>query len=202
MKPCRQVAPGVWLGFGRCPPAAGGTNRERLWARDHEAGDRAVAAVLKASGYRRDACATSRSHTRGVGAAVAAPAGVRVGVDLVEVDRVNRRHAEAILSGEEWEALAPYAEVRPALAWALKEAAAKASGDPLQCFPQGLRIAVGTCGLTLATVERGEMEFAAAWGRFDGFLYTWVRGRSPQPQPLQLLEGLGVGAILQPTGLF
>jgi phosphopantetheinyl transferase (holo-ACP synthase) len=143
-----------------------------------------VAAVLEASGYRPENCAASRSHTRGVAAAVAAPAGVRVGVDLVPVDRVDRRHAEAILSGEEWETLAPFAAVRPALAWAVKEAAAKATGEPQRCFPGGLRIVAGAHGLPLAVIESRGMEFAAEWGLMDEFLYAWVRGdhrNSPKP---------------------
>jgi hypothetical protein len=176
MMPCREVAPAVWLGFARCPPVSGASARGQRWSCDREAADRAVAAVLEASGYRRDACATSRSHTRGVGAAVAAPSGVRVGVDLVEVDRVGRRHAEAILSGEEWEALAPFAAVRPALGWALKEAAAKAAGDPLGCFPHGLSIAAAAGGLTLTAPEFEALELAAGWGLFEGFLYAWVAG--------------------------
>ncbi|HEY7636500.1 MAG TPA: 4'-phosphopantetheinyl transferase superfamily protein [Gemmatimonadales bacterium] len=180
MMPCRQVAPGVWLGFARCPPAGHGIAPARLWARDREAADRAVTAVLNASGYRRGDCVTSRSHTRGVGAAIVAPANARVGIDLVDMIRVNRRHAEAILNSEEWEVLAPYAAVRPALAWALKEAAAKALGNPLQYFPHGLRIALGTCGYTRTIVEGATMEFAAAWGLLDGFLYAWVRWPSPR----------------------
>lgn len=176
MRACRWVSPDVWLGFARCRSVAGVSARGKRWSCDREAADRAVAAVLEASGYRRDACATSRSHTRGVGAAVAAPSGVRVGVDLVEVDRVGRRHAEAILSREEWEALAPYAPVRPALAWALKEAAAKAAGHPLRCFPHGLRIDAEPGGLTLTALESETLEFAAGWGLFDGLLYAWVRG--------------------------
>lgn len=179
MMPCRRVAPEVWLGLARCPAGFGADTAEWRWRRDREAADRAVDAVLQASGYRRGACAISRSHTRGVAAAVAAPVGVRVGVDLVPVDRVRRRHADAILSGEEWEALAPYAAVRPALAWALKEAAAKATGDPVRCFPHGLRIATDVRGLNLTAIEFGALEFAAGWGLFDGFLYAWVRGELP-----------------------
>jgi phosphopantetheinyl transferase (holo-ACP synthase) len=118
----------------------------------------------------------SPSHTRGLAAAVAAPAGVRVGVDLVEVARVNRRHAEAILSGEEWGALAPYAAVRPALAWALKEAAARACGDPSRCFPLGLRISATARGLTVEVLGSGTPGFTSGWGLLDGFLYAWVRG--------------------------
>jgi phosphopantetheinyl transferase len=166
----------MWLGFARCSPRSGASATGQRWSRDREAGDRAVTAVLEASGYRRDACAMSRSHSRGVAAAVAAPSGERVGVDLVAVDRVRPRHAEAILSGEEWEALAPVAELRPALAWALKEAAAKAAGDPMGCFPHGLRIAADARRLNLAAIEFGALKFAVGWGLFDGFLYAWVRG--------------------------
>jgi len=176
---CRRVAPDVWLGFARCLPAGCTTVRGLMWSRDRVAADRAVAAVLKASGYRRDDCATSRSHTRGVAVAVVAPAGVRVGVDLVAVDRVDRRHAEAILSRAEWKLLAPYAAVRPALAWALKEAAAKAAGDPLRCFPHGISIAAGARELT---IESGALDFAAEWGLFDRFLYAWVRACSRHPE--------------------
>jgi hypothetical protein len=175
MIPCRRVASDVWLGFASCPSSPGATNGERRLARDREAADRAVAAVLQASRYRRDACVTSRSHTRGVAAAAAAPAGVRIGVDLVAVERVGRRHAETILSREEWEALAPYAALRPALAWALKESAAKAMGDPLRRFPHGIRIDAGSGGVTLTALESETIEFAAGWGMFDGFLYAWVR---------------------------
>jgi hypothetical protein len=104
-----------------------------------------------------------------VAAAVVAPAGIPVGVDLVEVARVGRRHADAILSGEEWAALAPYATVRPALAWALKEAAAKAWGDPSGCFPLGLRITGGAGGLSVEVLGSGTPGFTAGWGPLDGF---------------------------------
>jgi phosphopantetheinyl transferase (holo-ACP synthase) len=174
---CRQVAADVWLGFARCLAPPGASARGQRWARAREAADRAVAVVLEASGYHRNACVTSRSHTRGFAAAVVAPAGVLVGVDLVPVDRVGSRHAGAILGGEEWEALAPYPTVRPALAWALKESAAKAMGDPLRRFPHGIRIDAASGGVTLTALESETIEFAAGWGMFDGFLYAWVRGR-------------------------
>jgi 4'-phosphopantetheinyl transferase superfamily len=167
------VASDVWLGLASAP--AGNGARAHWWARDREAADRAVVAVLNASGYRHDACATSRSHTRGVAAAVAAPLGVSVGVDLVPVDRVDERHARAILVDEEWDALAPHAAVRAPLAWALKEAAAKAAGDPLRRFPHGLRIALDDHGLTVTTVELGVMTFTAGWRSFGGLLCTWLR---------------------------
>ena len=176
MNCCRQVARDVWLGFGCCTPVGGGTRREQRWLRDREAADRAVAVVVAASGFSRDACAVSRSHTLGVAVAVAAPAGVRVGVDLVAVDRVGGRHATAILIGDEWKTLDSYASVRPALAWAVKEAAAKATGEPLRCFPHGLRIEAGSTGLMVRQVVGGGRVFTADWGMFGRFLYAWVRG--------------------------
>jgi phosphopantetheinyl transferase (holo-ACP synthase) len=176
MTRCRRVAQDVWLALAARAPEVVAIERERRWAADREAADRAVAAVLEASGLGRDACATSRSHTCGLAVAVAAPAGITVGVDLVEVARVSRRHAHAILSSEEWEALEQDAAERPALGWALKEAAAKACGDPSRCFPLGLRIIAGVHGYTVEALGSGAPRFTAGWGRFDGFLYAWVRG--------------------------
>lgn len=174
-----QVAPDVWIGFARCESSTSGrTGREQRWPLDREAGNRAVAMVVAASGLNAD-CTTSRSHTGGVAAAVAVPAGVRVGVDLVETERVSSRHAHAVLNGAEWEVLAPFAGVRPALAWALKEAAAKASGDPLRCFPHGLRIQSGPAGLYLRQVAGARRVFKAGWGLFGRFLYAWVGGWAP-----------------------
>ena len=183
MTQCRRVALDVWLGFARCAPETAALENERRWAADREAADRAVAAALAASGLGRDACATSRSHTHGLAAAVAAPAGVAVGVDLVEVARVGRRHAEAILSGQEWRALAQCAAVRPALGWALKEAAAKACGDPSRCFPLGLRITADAGEFTVEALGSGRPRFTAGWGLLDGFLYAWVRGVADRPGP-------------------
>ena len=176
-----QVAPDVWIGFARCE-SAGTTPRApgRRWPLDRQAANRAVAMVVAASGFHAG-CTTSRSHTRGVAAAVAAPAGVRVGVDLVETERVGSRHAHAVLNGDEWETLAPYAGVRPALAWALKEASAKASGDPLRCFPHGLRIQACPTGLYVRLVAGASQEFIAGWGLFGRFLYAWVRGSALAP---------------------
>jgi hypothetical protein len=176
MTQCRRVAQDVWLALVTRAPEGVAIERERRWASDREAADRAVAAVLEAWGLAREACATSRSHTCGLAAAVAAPAGVAVGVDLVEVARVSRRHADAILSAEEWEALEPYAAARPALGWALKEAAAKACGDPSSRFPLGLRIIADTGGLTVEALGPGRACFTAGWGLFDDFLYAWVQG--------------------------
>lgn len=173
----RQVAADVWLGFASAPGK--GESGEHRWARDREAADRAVAAVLQASGYHREACVISRSHTRGVATAVAAPVGASVGVDLVSLNRVEPKHARAILTDEEWDELAPYPAVRSPLGWALKEAAAKAAGDPLRRFPHGLRIALDDRGLTVTTVELEAVTFAADWEVFDGFLCAWLREKPP-----------------------
>ena len=178
-----RVAPDVWLGFARCDQAttgARGAGQRR--ALDRQAADRAVAVVVAASGFNAD-CTTSRSHTRGEAAAVAAPAGIRVGVDLVEPERVGSRHANAVLDGHEWEVLAPYAGMRPALAWALKEAAAKASGDPLRCFPHGLRIRAGPEGLMITHAAGARWEFLSGWGLFGGLLYAWVREHADLGRP-------------------
>jgi hypothetical protein len=169
-----QVAPEVWIGFARCEPAViAARGYRQQWALHREAANRAVAVVIAASGLNAD-CATSRSHTHGAAAAVAAPAGVRVGVDLVEPERVTTRHAHAVLNGDEWEVLSPYAGIRPALAWALKEAAAKASGDPLRCFPHGLRIETCPSGLMVREVAGVGQDFVGGWGLFRDLLYAWV----------------------------
>ena len=171
-----QVAPDLWIGFARCEPAT--TSAKAIgqrWAMDREAADRAVALVIAASGFNAH-CTTSRSHTCGVAAAVAAPAGVPIRVDLVEQKRVSSRHAHTLLIGDEWDTLASYAGIRPALAWALKEAAAKASGDPLHCFPHGLMIQVSSAGLYVRLVAGATQGFMAGWGLFGRFLYAWVRG--------------------------
>ena len=170
------MAPDVWLAFARCARDTSRIAPEHRWAADREAADGAVATVLETSGLARAACVLSRSHSRGLAAAVAAPAGVAVGVDLIGLSRVGRRHADAILTGEEWGALAPWAAVRPALAWAIKEAAAKASGDPGRFFPEGLRIKAAGAWVGVEVLGSGSPTFTTGWGLLDGFLYAWVRG--------------------------
>jgi hypothetical protein len=185
---CGRVAPDVWLGFAWDEPVIGLPAGAARWRRDREAGRRAVAAVVEASGGRDRGCATSRAHTWGIAAAVAAPAGTPVGVDLVRADRVSVRHAETLLADEEWAALAPYGTLLPPLAWALKEAAAKASGDPLTCFPHGLRIERGPCGL----VVLGRLRLVAGWGLFGRFLYGWVAAPT-MPSRLRRMANLQTG---------
>lgn len=115
--------------------------------------------------------------------ALVAPAGVRVGVDLVAIDRMRPRHAEVVSSEVEWETLAPYARVRPALGWAVKEAAAKATGDPLSCFPGGLEIRQSRGGLTVRRLGPDGREFTAGWGTLGLFLYAWVHSAALDGEP-------------------
>jgi hypothetical protein len=105
------------------------------------------------AGLEPHLCAVSRSHTLGAGAALVGPAGRRLGVDLVAVARVSERHARTLLGPREWAALEFAGGARPALAWALKEAAAKASGDPARCFPDGLLIEHDDGGLCVRIAE-------------------------------------------------
>jgi hypothetical protein len=102
-------------------------------------------------------------------------------VDLVALDRIGHRHAEVVVDGAEWEALAGQGTIRAALAWALKEAAAKATGAPSRCFPRGLRIARWGPGLQVRRTERPRQVFAAGWTRWKGYLCAWVWELAPGP---------------------
>jgi len=116
----------------------------------------------------------SRSHTLGVGAAIVAPAGRRLGIDLVAIARVDERHARAVLQDREWAVLAFAGGVRPALAWALKEAAAKASGDAMRWFPHGIVVGFATEGLCVGIGGDGR-PLRAGWRVFGDYLCAWIR---------------------------
>lgn len=171
-----QVAEDIWLGLARSRSAPPGLPLRRHLV-DQEAAAGAERAALAASGLGGDDYAVSRSHTQGIGAAVVACAKVRLGVDLVRIDRVSERHAASVLSRGEWVALEPFAPIRPALAWALKEAAAKATGDPLRHFPDGLRIEAGPHGVIVRRTDQPEVCYLAEWVRLGALLCVWVRGR-------------------------
>jgi phosphopantetheinyl transferase (holo-ACP synthase) len=101
-----------------------------------------------------------------------------LGVDLVAVQRITLRHARAILDLREWNALPVGSGMRPALAWGLKEAAAKAMGDPGRCFPAGLRITRTSLGLgVIGREDPGSVVFAH-WERMGHLLCVWVLGSS------------------------
>lgn len=120
------------------------------------------------------ACSVSRSHTFGVGAAIVAPAGRRLGIDLVAVARVDERHARAVLQDREWAVLAFAGGVRPALAWALKEAGAKASGDASRWFAHGIVVGFATEGLCVR-IGGGGLLLHAGCRVFGDYLCAWVR---------------------------
>jgi phosphopantetheinyl transferase (holo-ACP synthase) len=101
-----------------------------------------------------------------------------LGVDLVAVERITLRHARAILDPREWHALPVGSGMRPALAWGLKEAAAKALGHPGRCFPAGLRITRTSQGLgVIGQGDPGSVVFGH-WERMGHLLCVWVLGSS------------------------
>ena len=168
---CRQVGDGIWLALTRDDAAGPGPVSLRH-QRDRAASARAEALAVRALGLAPEACAASRAHTQGTGASLVAPAPAQLGVDLVSLERVTPRHATSILGVREWNALAPYASIRPALAWALKEAAAKASGEPLRFFPAGVVLEAVPGGLVARLVKQGTL--ATGWLGFGDLLCAWV----------------------------
>lgn len=168
------VAHDLWLGVARPdppgPPLAGSR-----YARDREASALAERAAVACSGRHLDELTVSRAHTCGIGAAVVSPAKLRVGVDLVLADRVTERHLAGILTPAESAALARFGSTRPPLAWGLKEAAAKASGEAGRWFPHGLLIEDGAAGLLVRTFNGSSTCFGAGWVVLGGFLCVWVR---------------------------
>jgi hypothetical protein len=158
-----------------CCPTSGVRLRGReLREADRAAGERAWSFALQATGLSPGNAAGSRAHTEGAGAALVGPRGTVLGVDLVSPLRVTPRHAGAILSQHEWEALPVPDALRGALGWGLKEAAAKALGDPVHHFPDGLTI---TCtGNRVEVVARDEphSHLAGYWKEIGSLLCVWV----------------------------
>lgn len=167
----RRVSPDVRLGLV-IPDSPEPVAASARFALDRSLADQAEMLAVRALGRSRAECAVSRSHTRGLAAALAAPAPMRLGVDVVRLDRVTRRHGDAVTGPREREALARYGPIAAALAWTLKEAAAKATGDPGRCFPNGLQITAAGAGLA---VRWGSRTFRARWMPVAGFLCAWVR---------------------------
>jgi hypothetical protein len=167
------VAEQTWLGLAHLhsePPV--GPERRHLV--DRKAAARAEQAALSASGLGAKMYVVSRSHTQGIGAAVVARVGVRPGVDLVPIDRVSERHAAGMLCPAEWAGLEPHSRIRPALAWGIKEAAAKATGEPLKYFPDGLLIDTGPLGIVVRFLAEPRTYFVPQWAQFGNLLCIWV----------------------------
>ncbi len=169
-----RVADGIWLGMFQPERLVCPRGHARRLA-DRAAAARALTAGLKASSLRASLAAFSLSHTEGVGAALVGPRSLGLGVDVVRVQRVSRRHAWAILIPSEWQALRGCPRIRPALAWALKEAAAKATGEPALHFPSALRIVRSTGDrLEVRVLCTPPLVFHGGWEGRGLFLYAWV----------------------------
>jgi hypothetical protein len=176
-----RVAEDTWLGLARPLPSRPGTAGSRFRL-DRVASAMAEREAIAASGRRANELAVSRAHSCGVGTAIVSPARLRLGMDLVRVNRVTARHLAGILTGAESGALRRFGSLGPALAWGLKEAAAKASGDPRRWFPHGLWIEERPTGLVVRIAQDPSTCFGAGWVRFGGFLCVWVR-ELPQRVP-------------------
>jgi 4'-phosphopantetheinyl transferase superfamily len=179
------VAAGCWIGTADCTGSAE-LRGAALYHADRCAGRAALAAAHAAA---REATGTttqhaySISHTGGRGMALVGRSNDRLGIDLVRVARVTARHAQAIVSPEEWRALGSSdVRLRPALAWALKEAAAKATGAPERWFPDGLRILRGGSGrIEVSLVAHPALTFEADWHLDGPLLCAWVIRRGGPP---------------------
>ena len=173
----RRVASDVWLAITTpqhmVTSQLHGLDRRQA---DTAAGHRALGRALEACQHRAGPIAQSLSHTRGFGAALVGPASFRLGVDLVEIDRVGLRHARAVLTSDEWEELRLTQSQRPALAWGLKESAAKATGDPVHFFPDCLRLErhIGRLVVRVLDGPASETLFDTGWGRIGPLLCVWA----------------------------
>ena len=159
-----------------CPSSGVRLRGPELREADRAAAGRAWSVALAASGLSPGHAGGSRAHTEGAGAALVGPTGTVLGVDLVSPSRVTPRHARAILDQHEWEALPAPLATRGALGWGLKEAAAKALGNPVRHFPAGLTIT--RAGNRVEVVARDEPRFRMAghWRQIGSLLCVWVIG--------------------------
>jgi hypothetical protein len=174
----RPVGEELWLGIAG-PVSRAAVPPALRFSTDRAAADLAEMAAVAAAARPRAGCAISRSHTRGCGAALVGPAPARVGVDIVALDRVERRHAEEVVDGRGWAALASEGPIRAGLAWALKEAAAKATGEPARCFPSGLRIVASASGVRVHRTDGPGQVFVTGWLEWSGYLCAWAREVEP-----------------------
>jgi phosphopantetheinyl transferase (holo-ACP synthase) len=176
---CRYGAQHRLVVVLRDPGTAPSFGRARRLS-DERAGARARRLALAACGVAAAHARVSVSHTEG-SAAVLAGAGERmIGVDLVMVARVTARHAGAILTPRDWTALeAIPPPLRRAVGWALKEAAAKATGAAQHYFPTGIRLlADGASGLPCAQLADDTLTtFDSDWLTLGGFLCAVVRAQ-------------------------
>jgi len=170
MNLCRVVDPGLVLAVHREPAGPRGRQRRGV---DQRASRLALAAALRLYGNQVVPVA-SLSHTEGIGAALLGPVRLRFGVDVVRMSRVSERHARAISAEDEWSSVG--GRVSPALAWGLKEAAAKATGNPARHWGTRLRIvAHARSGYEVISESEGPAHrFLSQWLPVGGYLLVWV----------------------------
>jgi len=191
------VAEGVWLGSHQ--PSLPRLRRDAVQRlRDRSAARRAYDVALRASGLPRALATVSLSHTEGVGAAVIGSRRRLVGVDVVRITRVRRRHAEALLHLGESRALRGLGSLGPAVVWGLKEAAAKATGVPELCFPELLRIVACADGRARVLVlSATPLRLTGGWLRRGKFLYAWVATPPGSDRANQLFPDPGLPGHVQ-----
>lgn len=173
-----SVGIGVWLGIVEPdePVTGRGPARYRL---ERAASRRALALARRALPV--PARAVSLSHSEGAGAALLSATRRRVGVDVARGSRIEARHARAILSAEEWRLVGGYSRAGAALAWCLKEAAAKATGVPAEVFPDLLRLRfLPRGGLGVTALGPRPLDLEAGWLERPPFLFGWVLSVGPQ----------------------
>lgn len=172
-----EVTAGVWLGRHQPADRCHATGSRRRSA-DRRGALRALAGALAAlpPGFAED-LAVSLSHSEGVGVALVAACGRRIGVDVVRIARVGERHARAILTTRERARLRGDEHFPPAAAWALKEAAAKATGAPASHFPDRLLIRSADPRASVVQVlGPRRRELVGGWSARAGFLCAWLIG--------------------------
>lgn len=105
-----------------------------------------------------------------------------IGVDLVRIRRVTQRHGDAVLTWQDWKALATTPlHLRAALGWAMKEATAKATGAAQHYFPDGIRLLSSPHHATLRAQCVGSLRatFDGAWLSLGDFLCATVVEHCP-----------------------
>jgi phosphopantetheinyl transferase (holo-ACP synthase) len=159
-----------------CPSSRVRLRGRGLRVADCVAAGKAWRLALQATGLSSANAAGSRAHTEGAGAALIGPTGTLLGVDLVSTFRVTPRHARAILDRQEWEALPVPLAIRAALGWGLKEAAAKALGNPARYFPAGLTITSSANRVEVIARDEPHARMAGHWREIGSLLCVWVIG--------------------------
>lgn len=151
---------------------------------DERAARRARVAALASLGPRARQASISISHTAASAAALAGVGERMFGVDLVRISRIAPRHSRAILSHSDryaYGAMPP--RYRDALAWALKEAAAKATGAAQHFFPDRVQLMTDpfTRRLRVRLADSLRMTFDANWFVLGDLLCASVVSAASSP---------------------